>query len=237
MNNWNKELKKAFEAPKPLRKQEFIRRFVSRKVTIPEFLFTQIGYIRIQVWGISIFVMIVAVLGVTFFSKDMLWFICSLTPLLAFTFISENGRSECYKMTELEMATRFSLRSVTLARLAILGLTDLVLLSLLLPLGLCNNEWSLLAVGLYMTTPYLLTTFCCLYIVRKFRGRESLYACVGITACISCVALFSHSTIPYIYQERYLIEWGVGALILCIGIGTQYVKIINQTEELSWNLS
>lgn len=236
MNNWKNELKQAFDAPSPLRKREFMRQLDCPRMRIREFLFTQIGYIRKWVWCVSAFTFIASVLSAAFLSDDILWIISALTPLLALTIISESGRSECYEMAELEMATRFSLKSVVLARLGILGVTNLMLLCLLVPIGLWNNVFSPVASGLYIITPYLLTTFFGLFIVRKFKGREAIYACAGVTVCISFSVLFSHSAVSHIYQENYLVWWAAGALALCIGTGKQYITIINRTEELAWNL-
>lgn len=235
MNKLKKELELAFYAPNPLRKREFMRKLPPPKMNIGEFLFTQIGYIRKWVWCVSALIFIASVLGVAFLSLDMLRVISALTPLLALTVVSESGRSEFYEMAELEMATRFSLKSVTLARLSILGIVDLILLCLLVPIGLWKNTLSPVAAGLYIITPFLLTAFSGLLIVRKFRGRESMYACVGVTACVSLLALFSHSTAPAIYQQSKLIWWAAAALALCVGTAKQYIAIIKRTEELTWS--
>ncbi len=237
MNHWKDELKQAFAAPYPLRKREFLRQLESRRISVHEFLFSQIGYIRKWVWCVSALVFIVCILGLTFLSGDVLWLISGLAPLLALTIISESGRSECYEMAELEMATRFSLRSLTLARLGILGVTNLLLLGLLFAVGLWNNTLDPLAAGLYIITPFLLTTFVGLYIVRKFKGREAIYACVGTAVGISFSVLISHNVIPFIYQESYLAVWTAVALALCIGNGKEYIAMIKRTEELAWNLS
>lgn len=237
MNRWKEELKQAFAAPPPLQKQKFIRQLQQPSMCIQEFLFSQLGYIRKWIWCVSVLIFSIAVLGTAIFSLDMVWGISALTPLLALTLISESGRSESYGMAELEMATRFSLRSVILARLLILGLLNLILLCLLIFLGFWNNELSPFAVGLYIITPFLLTAFAGLCIVRKFRGREAGYTCVGIAACISCFVFLSHYITPYLYQEDCLRWWITAAVVLCMGIGKQCIFMIKRTEEAVWSLS
>lgn len=237
MDHWKDEIKQAFAAPPPCRKSDFLRRLDPPRISVYGFLFSQIGYIRKWVWGVSVSVFLVSVLGLAFLPADVLWLVSGLTPLLALTAISESGRSQCYEMTELEMATRFSLRSVVLARLGILGAADLILLGLLLPVGLWNNSLSPFAAGLYIVTPFLLTALVGLHIVRKFPGREAMYACTGTTLCISFSVFLSHSSIPLIYQESYLVWWALGALALCVGTGKQYIAMIKRTEEFAWNLS
>ena len=237
MDKWKDELMQAFDAPRPVRKRDFLRQLYLPKIPVHEFLFVQMGYIRKWIWCVSTLIFVVSILGLVFLPGIVLWLISGLTPLLALTIISESGRSELYKMVELEMATHFSLRSVTFARLAILGLMDLLLLGVLLPIGLWNDTAVPLAAALYIITPFLLTTFIGLYIVRKFRGQEAMYACVGISVGISISLFLSHKIIPFIYQEQCLTAWMITALALLFGNGKQCVAMIKKTEELAWNLS
>jgi len=237
MNKWKNELKRAFEAPGPERKRAFLRQLDLPGMPAHAFLFSQIGYIRKWVWCISVLIFAVSVLGLVFLPGMVLWLISGLTPLLALTVISESGRSERYKMAELEMATRFSLKSVTFARLAILGLLDFPLLGILLLIGSWGASVDPLAVALYILTPFLFTSFTGLYIVRKFRGQEAMYICSGVSVGISIFLLLSHRIIPFIYKEQCLTAWIIIAAVLIVGNGKQCTAMIKRTEELVWNLS
>ena len=66
---------------------------------------------------------------------------------------------------------------------------------------------------------------------------EAMYACIGAAVGISLSVFLSYKTVPFIYQERWLIFWIAAALALCIGNGKQCVAMIKRTEELAWNLS
>lgn len=237
MNQWKNELKKAFEAPAPLKKRRFLRRVSMPRMRVPEFLRTQIRYIPRWIWCFCAIIFIASAAVSALLPSASVWIVSAFTPLLALTIISESGRSECYEMAELEMATRFSLKSVTLARMGILGLNGLILLCLLIPVGLWNNGLSLAAGGLYIVTPFLLTTFTGLSVVRKYRGHKTMYACMGVSVCVSFLALFARVTFPGIYQESYLLWWAAAAFWLCVKTGKQYLEIIKQTEELAWNFS
>ncbi len=237
MDKWKNELKQAFEAPRPVRKRDFLRQLDLHGMPVHEFLFSQIGYIRKSVWVVSAMVFIISILGVVFLPDTVIWFISGLTPLLALTICSESGRSEFYKMAELEMATRFALRSVILARLAIVGLMNLLILGVLLPIGLWTNTVTPGATILYIVTPFLLSAFTGLYIVRKFRGQGTMYAYFGTSVGISVFLFLSHNIIPFIYQEWCLTAWMITALVLVLGNGKQCIAMIKQTEELAWNLS
>lgn len=235
MKKWKAEWKQAFEAPAPIRKGDFLRQLDLPPISVQQFLFSQIGYIRKWVWYVSVLIFSVSLLGFAFLPDRVLWLISGLTPILALTILSESGRSELYGMAELEMATRFSLRSVTLARLGILGVANLLFLGLLLPMGVWNDTRNPLAAVIYILTPFLLTTFTGLHIVRKCKGQEGMYACVGTAVGISLSLFLSHNTLPCLYQERWLALWMTAAMVLLFGNGKQCFALIKRTEELAWN--
>lgn len=235
MNHWKYELKQAFDVPKPTRKKAFLREIPIPQMSVSHFLLSQIGYIRKKIWCISALIFITAIFGLTCIPDHVLWLISGLTPLLALTIISESGRSECYNMAELEMATRFSLKSITFARLSILGLVNAGILALLLLIGLWNDTVLPLAAALYIITPFLLTSFTGLYIVRKIRGQEALYACIGTSVGISIFLFLSHTLMPFIYQDQWLMIWLLAALFLFFGTGKQCIAMLKNTEDFAWN--
>lgn len=235
MNNWKRELRRTFAAPPPQRKREFLRQWGMPRMSVFRFLLTQTGYIRKWVWCVSALIFAAAVVGAGVLSRNMLWEISALTPLLALAAVCESGRSECYEMAELELATRFSLRSVTMARLCILGAENLVLLCLLTLLGLWHSGFPSPAAGVYILTPFLLTSFLGLYALRRIRGREGVSVCAGLALFISVSVFFTHNSFPYLYAESCLSWWIAGALALCAGIAVQYATMLKQTEELAWN--
>ncbi|MDE5933086.1 MAG: hypothetical protein K2H40_11490 [Lachnospiraceae bacterium] len=234
---WKKELRRIFEPPEPMRKMEFIRELERPGIGLCGFIVIQVGYIRKWVWLASAFAFFSSLFGAAALSADMLWWISAWMPLLALTIVAESGRSESYGMAEMEMATRFSLKSILLARLGILGAENMLLLCLLLPIGLCNNLFRPMQAGLYMLTPFLLTAFLGLSVMRRFRGQEASYLCIGITIVISLVVIFVHDSMPQLYGEDYLLWWGAVAAALSIGTVKQYYQFINRMEELQWNLS
>lgn len=236
MSHWKKELQKAFEAPESPRKRDFLRRLEQPRMGVLLFLLTQVGYIPKWNWCLSGAVFLVALVGAVVLSVDMLWVISALTPMLALSLVTESGRSECYGMAELELATRFSLRSVTLARLCILGVENLLLLVGLVFFGVCNAVHVPLHAGVYILTPFLLTTFTGLHLVRRVQGQEAVYFCVGAAIFISVCVLFTREAVPGIYQPDHLAWWLIGAVILGIGTVKQFCITIHTKEELRWSL-
>ncbi len=135
-SNMKRLLKECFEAPEPKKKREFIASLPSPDVSIMDFLLSQAAYIPKWIWSLSALIFVVALVGAGYLKKDMLWCVSACMPLLALAPVTESGRSQRWNMAELEMSSRFSLKSVLLARLGILGLADLLLFFLLLPLDL-----------------------------------------------------------------------------------------------------
>lgn len=228
-----KELSNAFEAPKPLRKKEFLKGLPKPGISMYEFIISQIGYIRSWIWYVSALVFGLSLACAALLPTDVLWPIAALTPLLALTIVTECGRSESYEMAELEMATRFSLKSVVIARLGILGVENLVFLFLMIPVGIWKHEFSPVRIGLYILTPYLLTAFIGLYMMRKFRGLEGTLICAGIAGIISFSILLFQYSYPQVYQNENVVWWALAALLLCAGAGKQTWQMINRTEELT----
>lgn len=236
MTEWKDELKWAFEAPAAERKRVFLRQLVLPRMTVGEFLLSQVGYIRKLSWGISALILVGSVLGLAFLREGtVIWLISGLTPFLALVFILESGRSELCHMDELEMTTRFSLKTVTLARVMILGMTDAAILCMLLPIGLWNHTAAPLTAALYMITPFLFTVYSGLLAMRKLKGRDAMYACVGISVSISLAVFLSHQIMPCIYQQQCVRVWTIAALALAFGNGKQCMEMINRKGELAWN--
>lgn len=158
-------------------------------------------------------------------------------PFVAMTAVTENARSSLHYMAELEMASRFSLKSIVFARLAIIGIVHLLLLCLLTPFACREEGRTLLQSGVYLLAPYLLTTFLSLVCSRKIHGREALYACMGVAVMVSSLSIFLQEKMPVFYRKEYLCWWAAALLLLILPILWEYRRTIHQTEELIWNLS
>ena len=222
-----RELKFVFEAPEPLHKKDFLRTLEQPGISILAFVVSQAGYIRKWIWIISVIIFVLSAMGAVWLSADMVWVISAMMPLLALAIVCESGRSENYEMAELEMATRFSLRSVVLARLGILGMENLVILVLLL-IGVRERGLDMIWTGVCILLPYLMMTFAGLSIVRRFRGHEAVYVCTGAAVCISFLVIFLHEIILQVYQSDTHVWWIVWIVLFCIGTARQGVGIVKE---------
>lgn len=235
--NLRKELRKVFEAPTPTRKEEFLKKLPRTEISNLSFVMAQLGYIPKYVWGIFSFTFGIALVYGCFMEKDTLWIISALIPFVALSILTENTRSGIYLMAELEMTARFSLKSVILARMGILGISHLLLLMFLIPVCAVHNLATVFQVGLYVLVPYMLTVFIGLWTTRRVHGMESLYICMGIAVGVSGMNFFARSIFPILYEMEYMTIWIIGFIILIMLVVREMKKSIEQTEELAWSLS
>lgn len=235
MNDIKQALHTAFAAPPPERKRDFLRQHAAAAMPTHRMLLAQAGYIPVWVRVTSLAVLCLGPLISLTMGELRMMLLSALTPLLSLTLVAECGRSERHGMAELELSTRLSLKTLVLARLAILGSGCLAILALLFPMALWQGTVGPIAAGLYLLTPFLLNTYAGLHIVRRFRGSEGMYGCVGVTACTVCLLLLSHSLYPAVYLQSALQLWALAAALLCRGIGKQWAALISQKEELQWS--
>lgn len=135
--------------------------------------------------------------------KNVSWVLSAITPFLAVALMAEGLRSEICGMAELEMATRFSLKSLILARMAVMGSVHLALLVLNTFIGYRQGGIPLLHAGVYLLVPYLLTNATGLYLARRIRGRECIYGILAVAAVVAALPL----TARILYQEEMFIWW------------------------------
>ena len=73
--------------------------------------------------------------------------------------------------------------------------------------------------------PYLLSADAGLWAVRKARGQEAIYACVGIAVCVSGLNLLVQRLFPVLFGTEYTLGW----VLLLAGAAVCAVK------EWKWN--
>lgn len=236
-NKIKRALRDAFEAPEPQNKQVFMRNIRQPGMSCFHFVLVQASYIRKWVWGLSFVIFAVALVGGGFMKTNVMWLLSAMMPYLAVSFIGENIRSEVHGMAELEMASRFSLKSVVLARMGILGVSNLGLLCLLTPLGHMDGIHTIFQTGVYLSVPYLLADAGGLYVVRKFHGKESAYLSMGFAVIVSALPMINRYMEAFLYQQRFFGWWVFALIILFFMTVFESQKMIERTEELTWNLS
>ncbi len=206
------ELKKLYEAPMPIRKRAFMRKLCPQPVSIRYMLWIQVSYISKWEWLISLILFGIIV----FFSRmneivKVFIAVLAVMPVLAAGSVSESVRSVTYGMKELERSARFSVKSVVLARMCIMGVENFLFTcacALLI-------QGRFLHIIVYLLVPYLAAVYLCLVIVRKVSGSEGIFACIGCSIGISILTI--SSTVynnTWIFHEQYIYVWAAAAVIL-----------------------
>lgn len=243
--NWKKELQAAFAAPKPKKKDRFIKELRFPKLSYAGFLFNQLSYIRKRIWIVTACLTLLGIRVSTLSPRglqsmdglDNCWMIAALLPVVILFSVTEIVRSDSSKMAELEAGCRFSLQQVVTARILLLGgINGGALLTLLLFFGRIS-AFGFGRMSVYFLMPYLLAGAACLLLLNRIRGTEGIYACAG-ASCGVCLFYSSiHLTVETIYETRFFYLWLLlGAA--CTGIIlTQLKQLMKQSgKEKQWNL-
>lgn len=232
------ELKRFYEAPPPEGKREFLE-FLSQKV--PEtgcgrgsFLMMQAGYIGKWSWGISLAVFLIGICAANSGRQELFQLVAAAVPFLALAMAAETGRSARYGMEELELSARFSLKTVVAARMGILGIGNLVILGILIPVWGVFGENGFWQTGCSVLIPYFLAAFLQMWVVRKFRGTEGMYACFGITVLVSGLTVFRESAAEWMLRIPAEM-WAALTVFLAAMALRESIRYIRQAEEYVWN--
>lgn len=228
----------AFEASPPDRKEAFLSQIVFRTYEEPSrkmMLFTQIGYIHKSAW-LGALAVFCAILYVVLNAEEHTVFLVSaLMPFLALAVLVEGGRSCRYRMSELEAATRYSIRSIVFCRMWILGVFDLIIMLLLILTTRPYTEYGLLLSAAYILLPYLLTMWMGLMIELSRFGRETPYAAVTISMTISVSLILLVNSNSFVLEPDYGIWWEIVTMLLMIATILKWKDKMSLLEEPVWN--
>ena len=238
-NQLKRSIQKAFAAPEPDRqeKKRFLSTLPQPQIGMVRFIFVQASYVRKISWVLSGLILLLALFCACNINEGTLWVISAFVPVLGLLAVTEGNRSMMYRMSEFEMSTRFSLKSVVLARMSILGLSNFAVIAVLTPLCRIGNDISLLQTGMYLLVPYLLTVNFSLWIARRVNGKEMIYGCMCAAVIVSGLDTGLHFAANLIYQKIYTGRWLALAVFLLIELAYEIHCTIRRTEEYPWNLS
>lgn len=231
------EIVKAFNAPAPTQKAQFIHSLPRSHISTRIFLLRQISFIHKSVWVLSSLILLPAIWGACFANKNTVWIVSAFIPFLALLLITEGAKSATYKMNELEMATRFSLKSIVLARICILGIFNFILFYILILICHATNDIPFMQTSIYLFVPYFLTTGISLHIVRRFSDKEVIYSCMATAVLVSGTNIVLHYMANFLFHANYWGWWGIAALLLFGFSASELWKTFKNTEGVIWNFA
>ena len=235
-----KHLKEICSTSEPEEKKAFFQGLEDRGLTSRrpvvinhgDFLLRQFLYVGKWIWLLSA-VLLLCITGICYGNTGNYPF--ALTPLLAAGILVETGRSFRWKMAELEYTARFSLRSVMLARMFLVGVVETAGLMLVVLVVRPWFSYSLIRVFLYMMVPYLAASLSGSVYERKTRSDNSWGS---IIICFLSSGFFAAA--PYclssLYVERFTVIWTVAFILLILSLFVSVRRWICELEEPVWNL-
>ena len=236
----NRRLKRAlaasFSPPPPQRKTVFLRTLPQPDLSLGTFLWNQIPYLRKRTWLLSCGVLLPAVWGGSCMNPNVLWITAALLPFVALLAVTEGTRSAVYGMEELELATRFSLKSVLLARLCLVGSLHAVLLLCLTLLCRGTGAASFGRTVVYLLVPYLLTAYGGLWLSRRLRGREMVYGTAVLAVLVSSGYLLAVGWMQTLFAPLIFPGWLLAVSVLSAALARELALTKKGVEE-AWNLS
>lgn len=235
--SFKEELQVIYDAPAPIHKDAFLKQHHRREITIWDFIKIQAGYVSKLSWIGSLVLFSVALVFVRYVSNHTAWAMASLMPVFAVLLLVENGRSTYYGMAELELASRFSLCAVGMARLAAIGIVQIVLFMFLIPVFTLCEIGTVIQGAAYLLVPYLASVILGLIVSRKLNEKDGIYGCIGSALFIEGLQYFAYTSHPAIYAPQNQFGWGI-LLIGAIIITVWQIRITSrEMEELKWNWS
>lgn len=224
------EIKAAYEAPKPLKKETFLRNFRQREISDLDFIIIQAGYVRKSSLLISALALFAAAV-LTHLSKDNMLFVMSaLMPYTAVSIVSEGMRSQACNMSELEMSARFSPKSIMLARMGYVGGAHMLALAMLTPFCRMAVHTTLLQTALYLLTPYMATAALSLRLIRAAGAKAGEYISLAAAVMVSAAEIVCVKR----WYSQIADFWQISFLIIILLTATTYreAKIMLRRSEI-----
>lgn len=231
-------IKNAYQIEPSLDKKSFVKQYQKRELHMWDILKQQaisIGLINAVVGLVVLFAYWQILMQSS--GSNVLEFarISAIMPIIALVAISGMGRSEKYGMDELEMASRFSLRTVLAARLMIVGIIDtIIFLLIVLAFGKFTDIGTLQSL-LVVMVPYLITAWGCLFITRKIHSSKDIAVCMGFAGMVALMCVTTDTATPwkYLYMANSL------SYMLCVVLIVMFGLEINRLlkgDNNKWNL-
>ena len=229
------DLKNAYNVKPSEKKNAFIKSIKKNDMTIFKFIFEQTKYLHnfVLVRCLLLSLVLTTALIVSN-SEDLLVIYSSAIPFIVLLMVSELESSKIYKMEELESVTKFSLKMIVFARLFIIGVVSLVMvtISLIVTYKTKNIEFNKTLVMFYL--PYFITVYGSLCMLRKVKEGTIRY-CFIYTSLVS-LFFISLRLLPKI--SCILFETNIGVIVLILIVIMcllESKKYIPKMEEYSWN--
>ncbi|MCG7410156.1 hypothetical protein MH117_22330 [Paenibacillus sp. ACRRX] len=205
---------------------------LSRRASFGEFYIAQLRFINWRVWVIQLLV-IIGIGGLSYNSVyqqqgniQLIMFTSIAAPLLLIVGIPTLTRSLRYQMMDIELSTHHLLEKLTLVRISLLGMADLIGLGLLAGLMSIWMQMGFAIMLLYLLVPFNLTCLGCLWLLNRLRIPNCGYYCLiysSFVALVQTILAFNPSL--SLYHSSAIGVWQTLLLLTIIGIAFEVSEL------------
>lgn len=229
-----KLLKEAYVLPETEKEKLFIRKYEKRFLQLSGIIKIELQYMGVKSILAGIILTVLLLTAAKTEDTELVWIFTSFIPMCALVPMALISRSERCGMSEMEAASRFSLRFIRIVRMFVLGLFST---ALLLAVGVILRVTSIATVTeqmIFVVFPYLISTYGAMLVTRKWHGKENIF---GIL-----VACAFSGLLPFVMRTARLSGQLTGGLffpviVLLLGaIVRECMLYVKESEDLSWNL-
>lgn len=238
-NSIKSELKKHFQNVPPMpnpdrinqtfiRAHEVIQATEDEALSFWKFLFSQFGFIRKRVWISQFFIILACAMALHYLPEESktIAIISAAAPLIVLTNVFELSRSYAHGMVEIELSTKYSFKQLMISRLFVLGMVDILCLTILLGFSDAQLSNQTYATILYAFVPFLITCFCCLLILNRIKRKECNYYCAAVGLFITLAIGIITVQYPQIYELTAIWAWTILFVAALSGIAFEIHKML-----------
>ena len=183
--------------------------YMEENASFLDFFLSQFSFIRKRVWLIQFVILLfcASLLTGKREAASTIGVMSTLTPLIFLTWTQELSRAFLYETAEVELSTRFTLRQAVISRITMIGLFDLLSVTLLGFLTAHRFGLEMPHIFMFLFVPFLFTAFGCLFILNYFSIRSNVYCCAGWCGLVMIVFFYLSNWEPKIYDTTLMLAW------------------------------
>lgn len=228
-----------------LTRQEMCRKSNRVRISFGTFLSLQIRFIGWKIWMVQgvMLTVVCSMLSISFGNilshnqghiAMLLSGIAILVLMMAIPFIHRALR---YKMHETEAATYFSSIKLLTAKLLIIAVGDIFMLSGIFILTILKTQLNMGSVLLYLMLPFLLASYGCLYLIGHISAERFSSYCIGMCVILLGVVVLLNRFCPIFFYQSFSVGWMIICFILLLFCISQYRYIIYRSDYAEMQLA
>lgn len=226
-----------------LAKTEFERTPIQYKMPFRELLMGQIKYISPYLWIVQAALLLIVLISLLLSPngiddrQTIITILSVASPIIALVAIPELAKSFSYNMWELESTSKFNLQKLIAIRLMIIGMIDLLIITIIVITTCTFYEVSFVNVVLYILVPFSLANSIYLFLLRKFQGKSVVFSCL-IAGLIFAIALGFLLTFNVLYTLTTTFIWIILFTVSVCTLAHETIKLLKSTQSggaLLWN--